>query len=229
MRLAVFGSTGLAGAAVARMAIEDGHRVRALVRDGTPATRVVSGVDVVRGDALDPDAVARTVSGADAVVSTLGGFRGPESIAAGTRNIVAAMRETGPARLVVLQGFHIGFPGDPKNLGKRLIETFLALRCRGLLSYGAELGELLRATDDVAWTLVRIPRMVDRAPSGQARAGNFALGPWSSVRVGDVAAHLLATVQDVSSVHEAPMLVTPRAGHPSPHLTRPGAAPRLDA
>ncbi len=206
MRLAVFGSTGLAGAALTRLATEHGHQVRALVRD--PA-RAVTGVDTVRGDAHDADAVARTISGADAVVSTLGGFRGPDSIAAGTRNILTAVRGTGPRRLVVLQGFHIGFPGDPQNPGKRLVETFLALRCRPLLTYGAELGELLRATDDVPWTLVRIPRMVAGGASGRAITGRFALGPWSSVRVGDVAAVLLRLAQDESSIHEAPMLYTP--------------------
>lgn len=38
----------------------------------------------------------------------------------------------------------------------------------------------------------------------------FALGPWSVVRVGDVATHLLsvAIAQDESAVHEAPMLHT---------------------
>lgn len=210
MRLAIFGSTGLAGAAVARLAMENGHQVRALVRADSDPKRVARGVDVVRGDALDRDDVMRTIRGADAVVSTLGGFRGPASIAAGTRNIVAAMRKNGPARLVVLQGFHIEFPSDPQNPGKRLVRTFLRLRCRSLLPYGDELGELLRATDDVSWTLVRIPRMVDGAPSGRAISGTFALGPWSSVRVGDVATHLVELAQGESSVHEAPMFYTPR-------------------
>lgn len=213
MQLAVFGSTGLAGTALTHLALENGHQVRALVREPRDSGGAVPGVEVIRGDALDPSAVAQTISGADAVVSTLGGFRGPESIAAGTRNIMTAIRETSDGRLVVLQGFHIDFPGDPWSPGKRLVETFLALRCRPLLSYGAELGELLRATDDVAWTLVRIPRMVGGGPSGRARTGSFSLGPWSAVRVGDVATHLLTLAQNQSSVHEAPMLHTPRSRH----------------
>ncbi len=194
------------------MAIENGHQVRALVRSPADQTQVVSGADVVRGDALDPDAVARTIAGTDAVVSTLGGFRGPESIATGTRNIIDAMREAGPRRLVVLQGFHVEFPGDPKNLGKRFVEAYLALSCRPLLPYGAALGELLRATEDVSWTLVRIPRIVAGDPSGRARTGIFALGPVSSVRLGDVATCLIELAENESSVHEAPMLHTPRAG-----------------
>jgi uncharacterized protein YbjT (DUF2867 family) len=219
MRLAVFGSTGLAGAALTHLALENGHQVRALVRGPGAAGRAIPGAEAIQGDALDPSAVTRTVHGADVVISTLGGFRGPESLAAGTRNIITAMRETGGRRLLVLQGFHIGFPGDPQGLGKRLVETFLALRCRPLLSYGAELGGLLRATDDISWTLVRIPRMVGGEPSGRAITGTFALGPWSSVRVDDVATHLLTLAQNESSVHQAPMLHTPRSRHPAPEST----------
>jgi putative NADH-flavin reductase len=211
MRLAVFGSTGLAGTALTHLALENGHLVRALVREPGEAGRIVPGVEVVQGDALDPSAVARTVEGADAVISTLGGFRGPESIAGGTRNILAAMRMSGPQRLVVLQGFHIGFPNDPQTLGKRLVEAYLTVRCRPLLPNGAELGELLRATHDISWTLVRIPQMIKRGASGRANSGTFALGPWSSVRVGDVASYLLALAQNESSVREAPMLYTPRS------------------
>lgn len=216
MQLAVFGSTGFAGEAFTQLALENGHQVRALVRDPRAAGRAVSRVEVVQGDALDSTAVARTVRGADAVVSTLGGYRGPESIAVGTRNIVTAMRRTGSSRLVVLQGFHVHFPGDASNPGKWLVKAFLGLRCRGLLTYGAQLGELLRATDDLTWTLVRIPRMVEGGASDRARTGTFALGPWSAVRVGDVASELLTLAQSEASLHEAPMLYTPRVRQPAP-------------
>jgi hypothetical protein len=142
MKLAVLGGTGLAGSAVVEQAVERGHHVRALVRSSTNPPRALVEADIVRGDALDPDAVARTISGADAVVSSLGGYRGPASIAAGTQNIITAMRRTGPDRLVILQGFHIDFPGDPRNPGKHLIKAFLALRCRPLLEHGGALGGL---------------------------------------------------------------------------------------
>jgi len=91
-----------------------------------------------------------------------------------------------------------------------------------LIPFGAELGELLRATDDLSWTLVRIPRMVEGAPSGRARSGTFELGPWSSVRVGDVATELVKLAQDTSSSQEAPMLYTP-----STRQQQRGGAPGL--
>ncbi|CRK62010.1 hypothetical protein [Alloactinosynnema sp. L-07] len=222
MKLAIFGAAGLAGAAVAQLALDRGDQVRALVRSTKPPG-VLDRAEIVRGDALDPAAVAATVAGSDVVISTLGGYRGPDSIDKGTMNIIGAMRRTGPRRLVVLQGFHIGFPGDPNNPGKHLVEAFLAVRCRPLLGRGAALGELLRGTGDLDWTLVRIPRMVDGPPSGRAAAGTFRLGPISSVRVGDVADHLYRLAQERASIHEAPMLHTPRTAqksHADPDLTR---------
>ncbi|MGW5720734.1 NAD(P)-dependent oxidoreductase [Amycolatopsis sp. NPDC003865] len=209
MKLAVFGGAGLAGAPTVRLALEHGHDVRALVR-GRTTPGVLDGAEVLHGDAFDPDAVAATVAGADAVVSTLGGYGGPDSIDAGTQNIATAMRESGVDRLVVLQGFHIDFPGDPHNPGLRLVEAFLALRCRPLLAHGQALGELLRRTGDLSWTLVRVPMIAAGPVSGRARLGTFALGPWSSVRVGDIAATLVRLAEDGSRIREAPMLYTPR-------------------
>lgn len=205
MKLAVFGGAGLAGGAVVRLAIERGEEVRALIRGAADPPPALAGADVVRGDALDPDAVAKTIAGADAVVSTLGGFRGPESISGGTENIIGAMRRTGPKRLVILQGFHIDFPGDPHNVGRAVTHVYLSLRCPPLPGHTAALGRLLRATDDIAWTLVRVPPIVDAPASGRAQTGRFALSPLSKVNVGDIAGLLLDLAGTSAFVHEAPM------------------------
>jgi putative NADH-flavin reductase len=214
MKIAVFGGAGVAGDAVMALAVQQGWTVRALVRGAADRVSRTDHVEVVRGDAFDPDAVDRTVAGAEAVISTLGGYRGPESIATGTANIVTSMRRHAVNRLVVLQGFHIEFPGDPRNPGRAVVKMFLSVRCAPLIPNGAALGRLLRATDDLDWTLVRIPRMVEGPPSGRAQLGRFALGPIVSVNVGDVAATLLDLAGRAEYVRDAPMLVTPPAGRP---------------
>jgi hypothetical protein len=53
-------------------------------------------------------------------------------------------------------------------------------------------------------------------PSGRVQTGSFALGPWSSAHVGDVATCLLTLAQSESSVRDAPMLRTIRSLHPAP-------------
>lgn len=210
MKFAVFGGAGLAGSALVELAVQQGHAVRALVRESTVPPPGLESAEIVRGDAFDAGAVARTIEGVDAVISTLGGFRGPASIAGGTANIVSEMRRQGSNRLVVLQGVHVDFPGDPRNPAKKLITAYLALRCRPLLTNGPQLRSILDGTDDLSWTLVRIPAMVEGAPSGRAQLGRFAVGPASSVRRGDVAVTLLDLATSPAFTHDAPMLITPR-------------------
>ncbi|GAA2758287.1 NAD-dependent epimerase/dehydratase family protein [Actinopolymorpha rutila] len=67
MRILVTGAGGAIGGAATAWLVRTGHEVRALVReDDTPPD--TDGVEVERGDATDPTAVSRAVTGVDAVV-----------------------------------------------------------------------------------------------------------------------------------------------------------------
>jgi hypothetical protein len=71
MKLLVLGASGTTGGWLTRLSAQAGHVVTALVRPG--ATFVASAnLRVIRGEALDPAALAATVEGQDAVASCLG-------------------------------------------------------------------------------------------------------------------------------------------------------------
>lgn len=66
MKLIVTGATGFIGGAVARLLIESGHSVRALVRPVSDASGLErAGVEVVRGDMLDTASLSAVVRGAE--------------------------------------------------------------------------------------------------------------------------------------------------------------------
>ncbi len=205
--IAIVGGTGTVGAEVLRRALASSYRVRALVRDPSRLADRAGDLDVVSGDVRDPDAVARTLAGCDAVLSTLGAGRGddPATRRIGTANIVDAMRAAAIRRLVVMGGFHVRLPSDPGNLGQRLIVPLLRL------SPGIDLDD----TEDLAtvvvgsdrdWTLVRSPRVVPGKRPGAYRTGILRLGPWSSVAPGDVADFMLRCLEDDTQVGRAPMI-----------------------
>jgi len=68
-RITVLGGTGYGGEAVVREAARRGHTVTAYSR--RPPADPVDGVTYVTGSLLDPDLVARSVRGADAVFEAL--------------------------------------------------------------------------------------------------------------------------------------------------------------
>src|SRR3979411_2163046 len=100
MNLVVLGATGRTGSLVVEQALAAGHTVTALVRSPEKLATGNANLRVVTGQATETSAVASALEGADAVSSTLGG-KG-SVIADSTRAIVAAARETGVNRVVVL-------------------------------------------------------------------------------------------------------------------------------
>lgn len=113
MNLVVFGASGATGRHVVTLAAEAGHHVRAVVRAVSPAP--VAGLRV-EADVVDPASVAHAVRGADAVAVCLGISRRtrspfaplvspPDLTSRAVAAIVAAMRDTGPRRIVHVSAF----------------------------------------------------------------------------------------------------------------------------
>lgn len=210
MKLAVFGATGTVGSVLLDKALAAGNDVRALARTPSRLTLDHPSLTVVQGDAKDPDAVARTLDGVDVVVSTLGGFADPDSISIGTAIITEAMRAAGLRRIVVVQGYHLDFPGDPRNLGRKLILPMLYLGSRRLVPDSREMARALQ-DGDRDWTVVRIPRVVRGSSTGRVRIGALPLGPWDSVVDSDVADLVLTCLEDPTTIRTAPMIASRHA------------------
>jgi nucleoside-diphosphate-sugar epimerase len=76
MKVAVTGATGYTGGRVAAALLARGDEVQALVRPGSPATRLAScGARLVTGDLRDLDSLRRLCDGADAVVHVAAVYR----------------------------------------------------------------------------------------------------------------------------------------------------------
>ncbi|MGI8562482.1 MAG: NAD(P)-dependent oxidoreductase [Candidatus Dormibacter sp.] len=209
MRLAVFGGTGFAGSAVVDEALARGHEVRMLARgpSGLKANR--ERVTVVPGDVRDAAAVAATIEGCEAVISTLGPRRGEKQgadfLAEAMRNILRAMEEHGVRRIVAISGAGITLPGDHKPLVHVLAGGFVGLLARGLVEAKRREYEVLSASP-VDWTAVRPTRIVD-GPATERRQVSLD-GSKMGMRAtrGDVAALTVDEATSVGHPRQAPFV-----------------------
>lgn len=206
MKLAIFGATGTVGSELVNQALAAGHDVRALVRDASKPGIDGRRLEIVCGDVMDPAAVAQTIVGTEAVLSTLGATAKdhPHTRRAGTETIINAMHDGDVDRLVVMGGFHVHVPGEEGNLGQKLILPLLRLG-RVVVADTTGMGALVLASD-LNWTFVRSPRVVHGGPTPRARTGKLRLGPWSKATRGDVASLMLRCASDRVYVHQAPMV-----------------------
>jgi putative NADH-flavin reductase len=188
--IALFGATGRVGSRLLEYALADGHAVRALVRDPAKLS-ARPGLEVLQGDVLDADGVARTIAGTDAVLSGLGGagLGDPgEAQSRGMRNIVAAMTQHGVTRVLgvagggILDSEHGGlrhdqptFPAIFRKVSERHQEAWLAMK-----------------DSDLEWTMVCTPDIVPGERTGIYRCLDERLPEGTaSISVEDVADFLL--------------------------------------
>ena len=130
----VVGATGDLGGRVVDALLERGKRVRALVREGTDPSRLAAkGVEIARGDMLDPASLERAMSGSNAVVTSAAGYtrrRKGDSLEKvddlGNRNLIEAAKKTGIPRFVFTSILTCDQARDvPHFWQKKLIEDYL--------------------------------------------------------------------------------------------------------
>ncbi|MCC9173235.1 NAD(P)-dependent oxidoreductase [Arthrobacter sp. zg-Y179] len=163
MRITIIGGSQGTGAQLAFLAQAAGHEVTVLSRSG----RAPSGVSASTGDATNPETVSAAVSGADAVVVTVGGAKGvPHQRAAVTRAVVKAMQAQGVRRLVVQSSLGAGDSSSqlPGPLG---LITRVAL-AKPLADHNEQ--ESAVTGSGLDWTLVRPTGLTDKDPAGTWRA-----------------------------------------------------------
>ena len=109
MRVLITGGAGFVGRATTRAAVEAGHFVRVVSRDAWPSGSLFDrlGVEVVTGDAQDPDVIDRALVGMDALVQAAATYRYDRKAAAAmannallARTILVAAKRAGTPRIV---------------------------------------------------------------------------------------------------------------------------------
>jgi putative NADH-flavin reductase len=162
MRLFVLGATGSIGSALIDIGIARGHRATAFVRSPGKLTPR-SGLDIVGGSPLETSAIRTALPGHDVVFSAIGP-RPPATFFASTlvsdcaASTVAAMTETGVARLVIVSAAFL-FPGT--GLAVSFVRWMLKNHGRDLSTMEALVG-----ASDLDWTIARPSQLKERTDTG---------------------------------------------------------------
>ena len=217
MKLTIVAATGRIGSQIVEQALAAGHEVTAVARnpDRIAASVRVMGVDLSLQGAAD---LAPAVQGAHAVLSPLGPRSAADAGVAslGTRELIIAMEATGARRLVVISAAPVGTvasparptpprrdPGDGPFTGRVLVPVLKQ-------AFGRRFGypDLAAMEDEVraselAWTIVRPSRLVNKPVSGTYRTaiGRNVRGGRSISRA-DVAHLMLALIDDPDTIHQ---------------------------
>ena len=167
-QLLVLGATGRVGRMVVDDALQRGHHVTALVRTPEKLGPDSSGIRVVQGDALDPEAVATAVAGQDAVVFALGSGndRNTTLFSESTRILLDQMQRHGVRRLLCVTG--VG-AGETRGHGGFLYDRIVFPLFTKAIYADKDRQEALIRASATDWTIVRPAPFRGRTPAGPVR------------------------------------------------------------
>jgi uncharacterized protein YbjT (DUF2867 family) len=201
MNITVFGATGTIGRLVVEQALAAGHDVTAFTRDAGRVTIEHERLHVVADDVTDPDACLPAVKDADAVIVALGAGRNGVVREAGTRAVVAAMKEAGVRRLVCQSTIGVGSSRGNLNLYWKYL-MFGALLRPAYADHVRQ--ERVVEESGLDWTVVRPSAFVDRSPAPVRHGfGGSERGLQLKIGRDDVAEFLLAQVEDGTYLRRA--------------------------
>jgi putative NADH-flavin reductase len=210
MNVSIFGATGALGKECVVQCLEAGHTVTVLARTPSKLPKDLRyRVEVIRGDALDPEAVASVIDrDTDAILFAIGVDRAsPEDLCTDvTRHIIAAMYKCGVNRFVWCGGGSNIVEGDVVTFGSRFVEFFashfLGLRHRDK----AHQLDLLDQHKDLAWIGARPLQMRNGARRGEYRLGFHAYSGLSKITFADCAHAMVGMLEDDTWLNKAPII-----------------------
>ncbi|MFI9026691.1 NAD(P)-dependent oxidoreductase [Streptomyces sp. NPDC053560] len=204
LRLTVFGATGGIGQEIVKQGLAAGHEVTAVVRDPARLTVSGPGLEVVRAELADPEALRPAVAGRDAVLSGLGA-RSRKEAGTATRvtvPVLRAMEAEQVRRLLVVSAAPVGPVPAGEPFLDRAVRAVIGTVLKDIYTdLTAMEAELARSTTD--WTAVRPPKLTDGPATGTYRT---AVGgtPRSgrTISRADVAHAMLAMATDAATVKQ---------------------------
>jgi putative NADH-flavin reductase len=200
------------GREVVKQARSAGHAVVAVLRGEAPFAP--DGVELVRGDVLDPAVAMKAIAGADVVVSALGIKRrnpmnpwspvdSPKDFATGSAgHIVAAMKAHGVRRVAAISAGGVGTSKRGLNVGMRVL---LATSNVGVMYADLEGMEKVYSGSGLDWQCVR-PVTLTNGPQTYRVAVVDRFTTTMTIRRADVAMFLLDEIRRAPFFARTPLI-----------------------
>jgi uncharacterized protein YbjT (DUF2867 family) len=209
--VAVIGASRGIGLETVRRALALGHDVQAMARSEKPDQLNSADLVWTSGDATSADDIARVLSGADAVIQTLGvanpfGCKPVTLFSTATRQLVGIMERGGPRRLLVVTGFGAG---DSRGKGSLFYEKLFFPLVLSRIYKDKDVQEEIVKASDLDWTIVRPGLLTNGRRTGHVNA-IAEPSRWRSGAISrsDVADFLIRQIDDRKFVHQTPVLIS---------------------
>jgi len=206
MKITVFGATGAIGQLLVEKALQDGFHVKAYIRNFSYSNQKL---EIIKGELDDYEKIQHAVSGADAVISTLGPelvrhYKGTP-ILDGHKNIIRAMQDQKVLRLITLATPSVKFAQDRISIATVLPGISARFLYPDAYREITGIGRIV-ADSGLDWTIVRIIEPDDSSPTGKVTVSFGETKIRWAISREDIAGFMLKQVTDQKYIHSMPII-----------------------
>lgn len=212
MNILLLGATGKTGYAILQRLSQEGHAVKAIVRNPQKVDLAKlehpDKVELVKGDIYNLDILKKEVRNCDVVISALGTGKSnnyTEIYSEGGRNILAAMRESGVKRLLTITSGIIDM-SDPAT-DNFFLNRIIRPNFNKVYYDQTRWETILDDTTDINWTCFRPTNLTDKGFTGQYRVQDrhCPKGGWKISRA-DLAHFMVDQIQSPEFICKKPVI-----------------------
>lgn len=204
-KITVFGATGGTGLEVVRQALEKGHEVTVVVRNGPTLQLIHPNLKIVTGNILQPMTFEKEIAGQDVVISCLGTGTStkPTSVySQGMENIISFMEKKGTKRLICITAGALEVNNDMGFLIRPFTKYILQRILKDVYADMA-LMETKIEVSQLDWTIMRPARLTNKDFSGKYRIAIDSHISWPfSIARADLAAYMLKSIKDQKTYYK---------------------------
>jgi putative NADH-flavin reductase len=205
--IAVIGGTGKSGTYLVKALLHKGYRIKMLVRNPERVTFQNPLAEIITGNVADYQSVLQTITGSNAVISTLGlGIPPSEHTIFSTANdnILNAMSQADVNRYIVIAGLNVDAPGDAKGPAAKAATEWMYANYP-TSTHDRQLEYNLLSHSDADWTMVRLPmiELTDAQPEINVSLTDC---PGTAISAASLAEFLIRQIEDDDFIRKAPFI-----------------------
>lgn len=204
-RIAIIGGTGKSGAYLVKQLLSRGFRLKLLLRNPEKMKLENPLIEIVKGDARNPESLLALVEGCQSIVSMLGQPKGePPIFSQATTNVIRAMNHFGIDRYILTTGLNVDVADDVKGTKTKMATDWMSANFPETTNdKQVELKMLMNS--NIHWTLVRLPLIIQTDERFPVSVSLYDC-PGEKISATDLACFAIEQLSDTRYVRKAPFI-----------------------
>ncbi|MHA4741945.1 NAD(P)-dependent oxidoreductase [Dyadobacter sp. MSC1_007] len=168
--IAVVGAGGGIGRQVVELALAEGHKVTAIVRNPAKLMLEHENLLIVKGDIMDLASLSGALENKDAVISAIGknSVKKTSLYSQGNKNLLELFKNTSTQRVFFISASGLEVNPSHSILVQLVTRFILQKILKNMYADLWKMEEIVKGSD-IAWTIMRPPQLTDGALTGRYR------------------------------------------------------------